>query len=439
MIVGVCAYCACLAAGRHALASDLPTASTQESDWSGFDPAFHPNWNGNEKMINWTPPPQPSYLGSVSCVNIMNHSWLNYIQFAQPKPIALLSSSRTTTSHATTSVSAGSQSVSVDTPGGNSISTSGDWNWQSADYARVVNQNHVIMGESRSIGDLDSNISDDHLSATGRVQATTSLEQSLIAASSTKAVGGASLAADYEVNVPVSFTLGGTLSGGGDVGLKFSLVNDATGKSIYELAPSTDPVTGHSWSFDLAGQLDRGGYSIKISAATDAGVSAASGTDLGGAGEYKLDFAAKALEESVPPPPADALAATASKSGLTAPTGIVGGAVLNLANLALPTVSLATGNVYVLSAGAASTGTFNLPTSTGALEILPSSGVVSSQASTYPLLNSTIYPSQLLTLNGRASTASDGNVPEPSTLLLATLIAAALIAQRGFRQRELRV
>jgi hypothetical protein len=298
LILGVIGCC--FATGKHALADNLPPATMQESDWSGFDPAFHPTWTGNQKVITWTPPPQTRYDGvSVSgCVIMMAN--FNHFIFAQPKPIELLSSSRTTTSHATTGVTTGSQSVLVDTPGGDTFSSSGNWNSQYADYARVFNQKGIIMGESRSIGDLDSNISDDHLNATGRVQATTTLEHSLLPASSTTATGGSSLAASYQLNVPCSFTLDGTLSGGGDVDLKFSLINDNTGKAIYNLIPRIDPQAGHSWSFDLSGQLDPGRYSIKISAATDAGVSAG-GADLGGAGQYNLDFSAKPLQDIATP------------------------------------------------------------------------------------------------------------------------------------------
>lgn len=267
-----------------AVAQQIDARPVRTGVWSGFDADFTPSWSGQTKQVNWTPPPNPSY-GAVTTYSGAFTFWPSSPP-PPPKPIELLRA----TQRSFVDSWASAMGVTANSTTGGDFTSKNLWSNSQGRYAEIVNLQNVLLNRGASASQLTSNPQDTSFVAEGRVQASTLVENSLIATTATYAVGESLAAAVYLVREPMRFNLSGTLAGEDWLLLDFKLDNQRTGQSLYSLKPAPT-AAGQSWDFALQGILEPGEYGMSISAKAQAAASA-EGVRFGGQGEFSLAFEA---------------------------------------------------------------------------------------------------------------------------------------------------
>ncbi|BBO35007.1 hypothetical protein [Lacipirellula parvula] len=258
------------------------TSQTQtQAAWSGFGSSFNPQWYGVTKRVDWQPPSSSSGV-----ILWAGGGGITFGPPASPKPIRLVSSTRQQSYTAQSSVF----SVIAETGNTSTSKEAGVYGSNVAQYAQILNLQNLELVKARTVSEQNSTLTDNSISASGRVSTSATLHAQLAGQGESIAYSQSLLSANYYVTERMPFTLSGSLAGAGALDIEFSIVDQTSGKSIFQVKPTIANV-GRSWNFDLSGSLIPGSYQIKV----DAHTSASSKTSLqsaGGSGEYKLAFSA---------------------------------------------------------------------------------------------------------------------------------------------------
>ena len=270
--------------GNFAHGLEINARPLVQASWAGFSSDYDPQWSGDTKLVDWRP------SSSGSNVTMWYGGGWTWLPPAPSKPIELISSNRQISFTAQATV----LGVTAESQRSDNMQKSGDYNWNAARFAQVLNLDGLFLAGARAVSDQQSTLSDNSIVAKGRVGTSASLHQELVEDANSLAFGHSLLSANYLVNQVMPFSLSGRIAGAGALDIEFSIVNLVSGQSLYQVKP-TIAEAGRSWAFDLSGVLTPGSYRILISAASSA-KSETPLAALGGIGEYELAFTAGAHE-----------------------------------------------------------------------------------------------------------------------------------------------
>lgn len=266
-----------------------PTARAQQiiaqpvvkSAWTGFGADFRPDWSGETKRIDWRLGGGGGGSGVVTTVDFSPP------RPPTPVPIGLISARREYEATSGASI----EHVYASATKGGPADIKGWWSPDAAQYAEVVNLQDILLSRGGSIGEINSELMHASTYASGRVSASAFMNPEAIGHGSASAIGKSNISATYRVTDPVWFEMRGRLSGSGALETGVSLTNALTNQPLYAFSPAIT-ATPSTWSFNLAGVLAPGQYTVSISATTQALINSTTNNGAGGAGEYDLSFVA---------------------------------------------------------------------------------------------------------------------------------------------------
>lgn len=263
-------------------AFEVTSKKQVQGAWSGFGSDFNPQWYGVTKRVDWQPPSG----GSHGIITTLVWDGVTLGPPVPPKPIRLVSSARQQSYSAQASVF----SAFAETGNTSNSKEPGVYGSKVAQYAQILNLQNLELAKARTVSEQYSTLTDNSISASGRVSTSATLHSQLTGQGESRAFSRSFLSASYYVTERMPFTLSGSIAGAGALEIEFSIVNQTSGASVFQVKPTITNV-GQSWSFDLSGSLVPGSYQIKVDAHTPAS-SATALQSTGGSGEYKLAFSA---------------------------------------------------------------------------------------------------------------------------------------------------
>jgi hypothetical protein len=266
-------------AGADADAARIEVLPVTATAWNGFGPDFQPQWYGVTKRIDY----HVGGGGWISGISGINLWGIPSPPPPIPTPIGLVNAYRGYTASASATV----QSVTANVEMADSSSSHGEWRFDHARYAEVVNLQDILLDQGASVSEQTSSITDNAIRASGRASAAAYMHPELVSGQAT-ATGRSALSARYRVTDPVWFEMSGSLAGVGSTELSVSLTQFETGQALYSFAPAAD---SQRWNFGLQGQLSPGDYIVEVRAQSQAALQTLPAAP-GGMGEFELAFTA---------------------------------------------------------------------------------------------------------------------------------------------------